>query len=59
MKKIIKIITCLYLFCGLFSFVKSAQADSTDYNQLLPQNYREVGEQNIYLKIMLIDLVTL
>ncbi|ALD67794.1 hypothetical protein RN80_04825 [Streptococcus mitis] len=37
MKKIIKIITCLYLFCGLFSFVKSAQADSTDYNQLLPQ----------------------
>ena len=29
--------TCLYLFCGLFSFVKSAQADSTDYNQLLPQ----------------------
>ena len=37
MKKIIKIITCLYLFCGLFSFVKSAQADSTDYNQLFPQ----------------------
>ena len=37
MKKIIKIITCLYLFCGLFSLVNSAQADSTAYNQLLPQ----------------------
>lgn len=37
MKKIINMMTCLYLFCGLFSFVKSAQADSTDYNQLLPQ----------------------
>lgn len=37
MKKIIKIITCLSLFCGLFSLVNSAQADSTDYNQLLPQ----------------------
>ena len=37
MKKIIKIITCLGLFCGLFSLVNSAQADSTDYNQLLPQ----------------------
>ena len=37
MKKIIKIITCLVLFCGLFSLVNSAQADSTDYNQLLPQ----------------------
>lgn len=37
MKKIIKIITCLGLFCGLFSIVNSAQADSTDYNQLLPQ----------------------
>ena len=37
MKKIIKIITCLGLFCGLFSLVDSAQADSTDYNQLLPQ----------------------
>lgn len=37
MKKIIKIITCLYLFCGLFSFVNSAQADNTAYNQLLPQ----------------------
>ena len=33
MKKIIKIITCL----GLFSLVNSAQADNTDYNQLLPQ----------------------
>ena len=29
--------TCLGLFCGLFSLVNSAQADSTDYNQLLPQ----------------------
>ncbi len=37
MKKIIKIITCLGLFCGLFSLVDSAQADSTAYNQLLPQ----------------------
>ena len=37
MKKIIKIITCLGLFCGLFSLVNSAQADSTAYNQLLPQ----------------------
>lgn len=37
MKKIIKIITCLGLFCGLFSLVNLAQADSTDYNQLLPQ----------------------
>lgn len=37
MKKIIKIITCLYLFCGLFSLVNSAQADNTAYNQLLPQ----------------------
>ena len=37
MKKIIKIITCLGLFCGLFSLVASAQADSTDYNQLFPQ----------------------
>lgn len=37
MKKIIKIITCLGLFCGLFSLVNSVQADSTDYNQLLPQ----------------------
>ena len=37
MKKIIKIITCLGLFFGLFSLVNSAQADSTDYNQLLPQ----------------------
>lgn len=37
MKKIIKIITCLGLFCGLFSLVNSAQADSTDYNQLFPQ----------------------
>ena len=37
MKKIIKIITCLGLFCGLFSLVNSAQADNTAYNQLLPQ----------------------
>lgn len=37
MKKIIKIITCLGLFYSLFSLVNSAQADSTDYNQLLPQ----------------------
>ena len=37
MKKIIKIITCLSLFCGLFSLVNSAQADNTAYNQLLPQ----------------------
>ena len=29
--------TCLGLFCGLFSLVNSAQADSTDYNQLFPQ----------------------
>ena len=37
MKKIIKIITCLGLFYSLFSLVNSVQADSTDYNQLLPQ----------------------
>ena len=37
MKKIIKTITCLSLFCGLFSIVDSAQADNTAYNQLLPQ----------------------
>ena len=37
MKKIIKIITCLGLFYSLFSLVNSAQADSTAYNQLLPQ----------------------
>lgn len=37
MKKIIKIITCLGLFFGLFTLVDSAQSDSTDYNQLLPQ----------------------
>ncbi|WP_261024401.1 hypothetical protein [Streptococcus mitis] len=37
MKKIIKIITCLGLFYSLFSLVNSAQADSTDYNQLFPQ----------------------
>ena len=37
MKKIINMMTCLGLFCGLFSLVNSAQADSTDYNQLLPQ----------------------
>ena len=29
--------TCLGLLCGLFSLVNSAQADSTDNNQLLPQ----------------------
>lgn len=37
MKKIIKIITCLGLFCGLFSLVNLVQADNTAYNQLLPQ----------------------
>lgn len=37
MKKIIKIITCLGLFFGLFTLVDSAQADNTAYNQLLPQ----------------------
>ena len=37
MKKIINMMTCLGLFCGLFSLVNSAQADSTDYNLLLPQ----------------------
>lgn len=37
MKKIINMMTCLGLFCGLFSLVNSAQADSTDYNQLFPQ----------------------
>ena len=37
MKKIINMMTCLGLLCGLFSLVNSAQADSTDYNQLLPQ----------------------
>ena len=47
MKKIIKIITCLGLFCGLFSFVKSAQADSTDYNQLLPQIAEKWDSKNL------------
>ena len=47
MKKIIKIITCLYLFCGLFSFVKSAQADSTDYNQLFPQITEKWDSKNL------------
>lgn len=37
MKKIIKIITCLGLFFGLFTLVDSAQTDNTAYNQLLPQ----------------------
>ncbi|MFS9163465.1 hypothetical protein [Streptococcus mitis] len=37
MKKIINMMTCLGLLCGLFSLVNSAQADSTDNNQLLPQ----------------------
>ncbi|WP_219137763.1 hypothetical protein KZA79_006695 [Streptococcus mitis] len=37
MKKIINMMTCLGLFCGLFLLVASAQADSTDYNQLFPQ----------------------
>ena len=37
MKKIINMMTCLGLFCGLFSLVNSAQADSTAYNQLFPQ----------------------
>ena len=37
MKKIIKMLACLGLIYNLFSLVDSAQADSTDYNQLLPQ----------------------
>lgn len=37
MKKIIKMLACLGLIYNLFSLVNSAQADSTDYNQLLPQ----------------------
>lgn len=47
MKKIIKIITCLGLFCGLFSLVNSAQADSTDYNQLLPQITEKCDSKNL------------
>lgn len=47
MKKIIKIITCLGLFCGLFSLVNSAQADSTDYNQLLPQITEKWESKNL------------
>lgn len=47
MKKIIKIITCLGLFCGLFSLVNSAQADSTDYNQLLPQIAEKWDSKNL------------
>ena len=47
MKKIIKIITCLGLFCGLFSLVNSAQADSTDYNQLLPQITEKWDSKNL------------
>ncbi|WP_434364745.1 hypothetical protein ACORHU_03115 [Streptococcus sp. KHUD_015] len=37
MKKIIKMLACLGLIYNLFALVNSAQADSTDYNQLLPQ----------------------
>lgn len=37
MKKIIKMLACLGLIYNLFALVDSAQADSTDYNQLLPQ----------------------
>lgn len=37
MKKIIKMLACLGLIYNLFSLVDSAQADSTAYNQLLPQ----------------------
>ena len=37
MKKIIKMLACLGLIYNLFSLVNSAQADSTDYNQLLLQ----------------------
>ncbi|WP_203180511.1 hypothetical protein [Streptococcus mitis] len=47
MKKIIKIITCLGLFFGLFSLVNSAQADSTDYNQLLPQITEKWESKNL------------
>lgn len=47
MKKIIKIITCLGLFCGLFSLVNLAQADSTDYNQLLPQIAEKWDSKNL------------
>ena len=37
MKRITKTIALLGLICALFSLVYSVQADSTDYNQLLPQ----------------------
>ena len=47
MKKIIKIITCLGLFYSLFSLVNSAQADSTDYNQLLPQITEKWDSKNL------------
>lgn len=47
MKKIIKIITCLGLFFGLFTLVDSAQADSTDYNQLLPQIAEKWDSKNL------------
>lgn len=47
MKKIIKIITCLGLFYSLFSLVNSAQADSTDYNQLLPQIAEKWDSKNL------------
>lgn len=47
MKKIIKIITCLGLFCGLFSLVNSAQADNTAYNQLLPQITEKWESKNL------------
>ena len=35
------------LFCGLFSLVNSAQADSTDYNQLLPQITEKWDSKNL------------
>lgn len=47
MKKIIKIITCLGLFYSLFSLVNSAQADSTDYNQLLPRITEKWESKNL------------
>lgn len=47
MKKIINMMTCLGLFCGLFSLVNSAQADSTDYNQLLPQIAEKWDSKNL------------
>ena len=35
------------MFCGLFSLVNSAQADSTDYNQLLPQITEKWDSKNL------------